>query len=503
MAILNSIVSLVNYPRLSQISEFNITAFDIQQKQLSDLLKKAQNTEYGELYDFKTIQNHQRFSQRVPVVDYDQIRPYVDRMQKGEKNLLWPGEIKWFAKSSGTTSAKSKFIPVSRESLEDCHFKGGKDVIALYNGVHNPNSQMLTGKCLTLGGSHQINKFNSNSFFGDLSAILIENSPFWSNFFKTPNSDIVLIEDWDEKLHKITAATINENVTSLAGVPSWFLILLKHILFVTGKKNLHEIWPNLELFIHGGINFTPYRQQYRQIMGKNINYLETYNASEGFFAIQDSPSRNDMLLMPDYGIYYEFLPLSEVGKPFPKSFNLSEVQLDTDYAVVITTNSGLWRYLIGDTVRFTSLYPHRIIITGRTKHFINAFGEELMVDNADKAMAAACQATGAVVTEYTAAPVYMGDDTKGHHQWIVEFATMPDSLQRFTETLDQALKDVNSDYEAKRFKNVTLDGPDVVVARPGLFFDWMKSRNKVGGQNKVPRLSNNREYVEQLLEINN
>lgn len=503
MAILNSIVSLVNYPRLSQISEFNITAFDIQQKQLSDLLKKGQNTEYGELYDFKTIQNHQRFSQRVPVVDYDQIRPYVDRMQKGEKNLLWPGEIKWFAKSSGTTSAKSKFIPVSRESLEDCHFKGGKDVIALYNGVHNPNSQMLTGKCLTLGGSHQINKFNSNSFFGDLSAILIENSPFWSNFFKTPNSDIVLIEDWDEKLHKITAATINENVTSLAGVPSWFLILLKHILSVTGKKNLHEIWPNLELFIHGGINFTPYRQQYRQIMGKNINYLETYNASEGFFAIQDSPSRNDMLLMPDYGIYYEFLPLSEVGKPFPKSFNLSEVQLDTDYAVVITTNSGLWRYLIGDTVRFTSLYPHRIIITGRTKHFINAFGEELMVDNADKAMAAACQATGAVVTEYTAAPVYMSDDTKGHHQWIVEFATMPDSLQRFIETLDQALKDVNSDYEAKRFKNVTLDGPDVVVARPGLFFDWMKSRNKVGGQNKVPRLSNNREYVEQLLEINN
>ncbi len=502
MAFLNSLVSFVNSSRLSQIAGYDNSAVEIQYRQLSELLKKGQNTDYGLLYGFKSIESPDMFRQRVPVVDYDQIRPYVERMQRGEKNLLWPGEIRWFAKSSGTTSAKSKFIPVSREALEECHFKGGKDVVMLYLNNHNPESDMLTGKCLTLGGSHQINKFNSDSYFGDLSAILIENSPFWSNFIRTPSSDIVLLEDWDEKLEKITKATVNENVTSLAGVPSWFLILLRHIMQATGTTNLHQIWPNLELFIHGGINFSPYRQQYNDIMGRRINYMETYNASEGFFAIQDMPGRSDMLLMPDYGIYYEFVPLNEVGKPFPVSYGLSEVTAGVDYAVVITTNSGLWRYMIGDTVRFTSLYPHRIVISGRTKHFINAFGEELMIDNAERAMAAACNATGAVMSEFTAAPVYMDNQTKGRHQWLIEFEVNPSSIERFTTVLDNALKGLNSDYEAKRNKNITLDMPELLVARPGLFFDWMKSRNKVGGQNKVPRLSNNREYIDELLKLN-
>lgn len=502
MPLLNSLLSLVNSSRLSQIADYSLQAADIQYQQLFDLLKKAQSTEYGLLHDFKSIRSVEVFKSRVPVVDYEGLRPYVERLREGEKSLLWPGEIKWFAKSSGTTSTKSKFIPVSREALEDCHFRGGKDVVALYLSNHNPNSQMLSGKCLTLGGSHQINSFSNDSYYGDLSAILIENSPFWSNFIRTPSQSIALLENWDEKLEKITEATLNENVTSLAGVPSWFLILLRHILATSGKKSLHEVWPNLELFIHGGINFTPYRQQYERIMGDPINYMETYNASEGFFAIQDLPTRNDLLLMLDYGIFYEFLPLSEVGNPYPKSLDVTEVALDTDYAMVITTNGGLWRYLIGDTVRFTSLSPLRLIISGRTKHFINAFGEELMIDNAEKALDRACQVTGAAILEYTAAPVFMGEEIKGRHQWLVEFDVKPDSLSDFVEVLDATLKSLNSDYEAKRYKDITLDIPELVVARKGLFFDWMKNRNKLGGQNKVPRLSNNRDFIDELLKIN-
>lgn len=502
MPLLNSLISLVNSTRLSQIGDYSFQAADIQFNQLFDLVKKAQTTEFGLIHDFKSIRSIRTFKERVPVVDYEGFRPYVERLREGEKNLLWPGEIKWFAKSSGTTSTKSKFIPVSRESLEECHFRGGKDVVALYLSSHNPNSQMLTGKCLTLGGSHQINSFSNDSYYGDLSAILIENSPFWSNFIRTPSQSIALLENWDEKLVKITEATLNENVTSLAGVPSWFLILLKHILATSGKNNLHEVWPNLELFIHGGINFSPYKKQYDHITGESINYMETYNASEGFFAIQDLPNRNDMLLMLDYGVFFEFVPLSEVGDPFPLSLDISEVALNTDYALVISTNGGLWRYLIGDTVRFTSLNPHRIIISGRTKHYINAFGEELMIDNAEKALAKACHVTGAVVSEYTAAPVYMDEDTKGKHQWLVEFEIKPDSSEEFIDVLDETLKNLNSDYEAKRFKDITLDRPELVSARKGLFYDWMKSRNKLGGQNKVPRLSNNRDYIDELLKLN-
>ena len=502
MPIINSLLSLVNSSRLAQIGDYDSQAIDIQQHQLFDLLKKAQSTEYGILYDFKSIRSISQFQSDVPIVDYEGMRPYVERLREGEKNLLWPGEIKWFAKSSGTTSTKSKFIPISRESLEDCHFRGGRDVVALYLSNHNPESQILTGKCLTLGGSHQINNFNKESYYGDLSAILIENSPFWANFVRTPNPSIALLENWDEKLEKITEATLHENVTSLAGVPSWFLILLKHILASSGSKNLHQVWPNLELFIHGGINFTPYRQQYDQLMGRSLNYMETYNASEGFFAIQDMPKRKDMLLMLDYGIFYEFVPLPEVGQPHPKSFDVSGVEIDTDYAMVISTNGGLWRYMLGDTVRFTSLNPHRIIITGSTKHYINAFGEELMIDNAERALSQACQVTGAIISEYTAAPVFMSEDTRGKHQWLIEFELKPDSIVEFAEVLDSTLKSLNSDYEAKRYKDITLDKPEIIQARKGLFFEWMKNRNRLGGQNKVPRLSNNRDYIDELIKLN-
>ncbi|MBS2213701.1 GH3 auxin-responsive promoter family protein [Carboxylicivirga mesophila] len=502
MPILSSIISLVNARRLSQIDHFKKNPEEVQQAELRRLLDSAKHTTIGKEFEFKSIAGYGTFAERVPVQDYEGLRPYVERLREGESNLLWPGDIKWFAKSSGTTSTKSKFIPVTKETLEDCHFRGGKDVLALYL-QNNPDSDMFSGKCLTLGGSHQINNFSNESYYGDLSAILIENLPFWTHFARTPEQSIALMDEWEAKLEKITETTIKDNVTSLAGVPSWFLVLIKHLLKQTGKSNLLEIWPNLELFMHGGINFTPYRKQYKELIPTDkMNYLETYNASEGFFGIQDDLNDPGMLLMLDYGVFYEFIPLNQITSPHPDARTIEDVEIGVDYAMVITTNSGLWRYMIGDTVRFTSLRPHKIIITGRTKHYINAFGEELMIENAERALEKACAATNAVIKEYTAAPVFMGEETKGAHEWLIEFDTMPVSLENFTELLDKTLQEVNSDYEAKRYKNITLEGPKVTVARHHLFMDWLKSKNKLGGQNKIPRLANNREYIDELLKLN-
>jgi hypothetical protein len=417
------------------------------------------------------------------------------------KNLLWPEEIKWFAKSSGTTNDKSKFIPVSNETLEVCHFRGGKDVIALYT-LNYPENGILKGKGLTLGGSHQINNFSNRSFYGDLSAILIENLPFWSTFIKTPTSKIALLPEWEEKLEKLTRHTIEENVTSIAGVPSWTLVLIKYILDYTGKKNLIDVWPNLELFIHGGVSFTPYREQFKSfIASDSMHYLETYNASEGFFGIQDNPLTDDMLLMLDYGIFYEFIPLENINDKNPPVFTVKDVDLNRNYAMVISTNSGLWRYIIGDTVFFTSLFPHKIKISGRTRSFINAFGEEVMVENADKALQIACNITGARIYEYTAAPVYMNSTARGSHEWMIEFENQPDDLRKFTRELDSALKSVNSDYEAKRYKDFALEMPIVHNLKKGTFYLWFQKKGKLGGQNKMPRLSNERNYIEELLQI--
>lgn len=500
--VINSIISLISYRRNSQIEFFKQNPIDVQKEMLFSLLKKASNTQFGREYDFASISTVNLFKERVPVHDYEAIKHYIERVMAGEKNLLWPGDVKWFAKSSGTTSSKSKFIPVTQEALEDCHFRGGKDVGVIFNNNY-PESNTFSGKCLTLGGSHQINNFSNDSYYGDLSAILIENMPFWTHFMRTPSQDIALLDEWETKMALIVEATTKENVTSLAGVPSWFLVLIKNILAKTGKKNLLEIWPNLELFVHGGINFTPYREQYKALIpSDNMKYLETYNASEGFFAIQDDPSSNGMLLMLDYGIYYEFMPVDQFGSDSPKLLSLEDVQPNTDYALVITTNGGLWRYMIGDTVRFVSMNPYRIIITGRTKLYINAFGEEVMIDNAERALAEACQQTGALVKEYTAAPMYMDSNSKGCHQWLIEFEKQPNSLDRFTQILDRTLQSINSDYEAKRYKNITLEAPLLTVAREGLFFDWLKSLNKLGGQNKVPRLANNRDLMDDLLVMN-
>ncbi len=501
MPLLNSVINWINFKRIYQIQLYREHPFETQNEVFFDLINHAKSTKWGKEYDYKKLESVEDYQKSVPLQTYDEIRPFVERLREGEKDVLWPGEVRWFAKSSGTTSDKSKFIPVTKEALEDCHLRGPKDVFALY--IKNfPETKVLKGKTLTLGGSHRVNNFSNNSYYGDLSAILIENVPFWTDFIRIPPPEIALLEEFEEKMEKIIENSLDENVTSLAGVPSWNLVLLKKILEKTNKSNILEIWPNLEVFVHGGVNFEPYREQYKKIIpSEQMHYMETYNASEGFFGIQDNPSRDDMLLMLDYGIFYEFIPMSDYGKENPRVFTLEQVELDENYALVISTNAGLWRYIIGDTVKITCKFPFKIKITGRTKHFINAFGEEVIIDNAENALKVACSQTSANIEEYTAGPVFMGDNQKGAHQWIIEFEKEPEDVDHFITALDNALKTLNSDYEAKRHKNLTLERPHLIVAPKGTFYNWMKNRGKIGGQNKIPRLSNDRKYLDELLEM--
>lgn len=501
MPIINSIVSWFNIKRLHSIELFKEYPFNVQKETFNRLISYAMDTEWGKKYGYHEDMTIKEYQETVPIQTYDEVKPYVERLRNGEQNLLWPSEIKWFAKSSGTTSDKSKFVPVSYEALEDCHFRGGKDSLAIYTNNY-PDTSVLKGKSLILGGSHQINNFSNQSYYGDLSAILIENMPFWASFIRTPSTDIALMPEWEEKLDKLTRYTISENVTNLAGVPSWMLILLRNILDFTGKKTIPEVWPNLELFVHGGVSFTPYREQFKSLIpSASMRYMETYNASEGFFGIQDDPAKDDMLLMLDYGIFYEFIPLDRFAEPNPPVYAIDEVKTGVNYAIVITTNSGLWRYVIGDTIYFTSLFPHKFRISGRTRHFINAFGEEVIVENAEKALQEACSATEAIVLEYTAAPVFMETDSRGSHQWIIEFEKEPSDINLFTARLDASLQNCNSDYEAKRHKNLNLEMPSVTAVPKGTFYRWLQQKGKLGGQNKVPRLSNDRKYVEELMQI--
>jgi hypothetical protein len=498
MSLLNSVINWINFKRIYQIQLYREHPVDIQKETFLDLINKAKYTWWGKKYNYDKILSISDFQKAVPLQTYDDIRPYIERLREGEPNLLWPGQVKWFAKSSGTTSDKSKFIPVTKDALEYCHLKGPKDVFAIYI-KNNPETKVLKGKTLILGGSHRINNLNNNSYYGDLSAILIENVPFWTDLIRIPPAEIALIEEFEEKIERIIETTLDQNVTSLAGVPSWYLVLLKRIIEITGKKNILEVWPNLEVFTHGGVNFEPYRKQFKKLIpSDDMNYIETYNASEGFFGIQDDPASKDMLLMLDYGVFYEFISMNEFGRENPKVLTLEEVELNENYAMVISTNAGLWRYIIGDTIEFKSRYPYKLRITGRTKHFINAFGEEVIIDNAEKALQAACNKTGAIINEYTAGPVFMEDDNTGSHEWIVEFYEEPDDLEQFITYLDESLKSLNSDYEAKRYKDMTLEKPHLIVAPKGTFYQWMKRRGKIGGQNKIPRLSNDRKYLDDL-----
>ncbi len=499
MPIISSVLSWIMKQRLHQIELFMKFPNEVQQDLLKRLIVSARYTEFGRRYDFSSIKSSREFRDRIPLQDYESLKPYILRLKAGEQQLLWSSDVRWFAKSSGTTNDKSKFIPVSTEALEECHYKGGKDLLCLYFH-NNPETQLFDGKLLSLGGSHQINSLSNDSFYGDLSAILIQNLPFWIQLFRTPERSIALMDEWEEKIEKMAQATVNENVTNIAGVPSWTLVLLNRILQMSGKKDLTEVWPNLELFVHGAVSFTPYRQQFKTLIPKaDMYYLETYNASEGFFGIQDKLRSEEMLLMLDYGIYYEFLPMSEWEKEHPQTITLDQVELNENYAIVITTNAGLWRYKIGDTVMFTSLHPYRIKITGRTAHFINAFGEELIIDNAERALEEACLKSGAVIRDYTAAPVYLSGKENGAHEWLIEFEKQPVDIHDFAVLFDEALKKQNSDYEAKRYKDKILRLPIIRNMPSGTFYHWMKSREKLGGQHKVPRLANHRNYVDEIL----
>ena len=475
---------------------------ELQRAVLKDLLSTAEDTEYGRNHAFSAIHDYETFCQDVPLNDYESLKQDIDRMRHGEHDILWPGQVRWYAKSSGTTNDKSKFIPVSREGLASIHYAGGRDSIALYL-MNNPKSRLFDGRALILGGSHQSNYNLHGSLVGDLSAILIENINPLANLVRVPKKKTALLSDFEVKRDRIAHETLNKNVTNISGVPSWMLSVLLRVMELSGKKHLEEVWPNLEVFFHGGIAFTPYRKQYEQLItSPNMHYEETYNASEGFFGIQSDPADKSMLLMLDYDVFYEFIPMSEFGNENPTIVPLWGVEKGVNYAMVISTSCGLWRYIIGDTVAFTSTNPYKFIITGRTKHFINAFGEELIVDNAEQGLAYACQQTGAEVIEYTAAPVFMDESGKCRHQWLMEFAREPEDLDNFAKLLDKKLQEINSDYEAKRFKDITLQSLEIVKAKPGLFHTWLKMRGKLGGQHKVPRLSNSREHIEQLLKIN-
>jgi len=489
--------------RIHQIELFMKYPYDVQDEVLKRLINTARYTEFGQKYAFDDLLNYEDFKRRVPIHTYEQIFPYIERAMRGEQNLLWPSEVKWFAKSSGTTNARSKFIPVTTEALEECHFKGGKDLLSIYVN-NNPETRIFSGKGLGVGGSSQVNEFDptSTSYYGDVSAVIIQNLPPWAEFIRTPSLEVALMNNWEEKIERLARETIGVNVTHIAGVPTWTILLLQHILALEKKSSVMEVWPNLEVFFHGAIAFKPYKNLFKSIIPSDqMKYWETYNASEGFFGIQDQSDSEDLLLMLDYGVFYEFIRVEDLDKEYPEALPLAEVEVGKNYAMVITTNAGLWRYNIGDTVKFTSISPHRIRISGRTKHFMNAFGEEIIIENAEMAITKACEQTGAVIDNFTAAPIYLEKSKQGGHEWIIEFKKTPNDLNEFKHVLDKTLREINSDYDAKRAHDIALVAPTVHSVAEGTFYNWMKKRGKLGGQNKVPRLSNSREFVDDILAM--
>ena len=503
MGLINSIVTWVMKKRIHQIELFMKYPHDVQDELFSRLVNEAHLTEFGLQYGFGDITSYEQFRERVPIHSYEQLFPYIQRLMRGEQNILWPSEIKWFSKSSGTTSHRSKFIPVSEEALEECHFKGGKDLISIY--VNNfPDTHLFDGKGLAVGGSHQINEYDSSasSFYGDVSAVIMQNLPPWAQFIRTPSLETALMSNWEEKIEKMAHETASVNVTNIAGVPTWTVLLIQKIVELEGKKNILEVWPNLEAFFHGAVAFKPYRNLFETLIPKSdMRYWETYNASEGFFGIQDQKDSEELLLMLDYGIFYEFIPVEELEKENPRAVAIHDVEVGKNYAMIISTNAGLWRYNIGDTVKFTSKFPYRIKISGRTKHFINAFGEEVIIENAEAAITKACATTGSVIDNFTAAPIFLDKGKRGGHEWIIEFKVTPQSLETFTRALDDELRQVNSDYDAKRKHDLALIMPAIHSVPQGTFYNWMKRRGKLGGQNKVPRLFNSREYVDDILKM--
>lgn len=504
MEVVNSFMTWIFKNRIGQIEHFKKNPIEVQEELLEELISTAKRTEFGKQFHFGEIRKYQDFAEKVPVQAYEEMKPYFERVMQGHQNVIWPSEIRWFSKSSGTTSSRSKYIPVSQESLEDCHFKGGKDMISLY--VNNyPESKLFAGKSLSIGGSLGQNPINPKSEIqvGDISAVIMENLPMWVQFARTPSLEVALMSEWESKIDRMAREVMNENVVSISGVPTWTIVLIQRIMDLKKANHILEVWPNLEVFFHGAVAFGPYRKLFQELIpSPKMHYMETYNASEGFFGIQDQKESDEMLLMLDYGIYYEFIPMEEWESDNPKVIPLADVEIGKNYAILITTNAGLWRYKIGDTVKFTSTTPYRIRISGRTKHFINAFGEEVIVENAEKAIQTAAEATNATITNFTAAPVYFGDSkSKGSHEWVIEFKTFPSDQEQFKQLLDSTLREINSDYDAKRYKDLALSSPIIHFATEGIFEKWLKNKGKLGGQNKVPRLSNTREYMEEVLKL--
>jgi hypothetical protein len=500
MKIFSPALSRLARLRYWRIEHWVNSPMEAQREILQDLITHGQYTQFGRKFQFTEIFNIRKFKETVPIHEYEDLKPYIDQIMEGEESVLWNTPVEWFAKSSGTTNDKSKFIPLTKESIEDNHFQASKDVLTIY--YHDlPNSDLLTGKGLVIGGSHQVHPIKDNIQYGDLSGVLLQNSPFWSSLIRTPELSIALMDEWEEKIESLAQSTINEDVSSIAGVPTWTLVLLKRILAISGKKNIKEVWPNFELYIHGGVSFTPYKAQFEKIIGPDCNYLEIYNASEGFFAAQDRINEEGMLLFLQHGIFYEFMPTEEYGKINPTTIGLDKVELGKNYAIIISTNGGLWRYLVGDTIQFTTLAPHRIKVSGRLKQYINAFGEEVISDNTDKAISKSCIEFGVNMKEYTAAPIYMSDKNSGAHEWLIEFDENPIDMMAFTISLDKNLQSLNSDYEAKRHKDIALGLPQITAVKKGCFHEWLKRKGKLGGQHKVPRLSNERKLVEELKNI--
>ncbi len=486
--------------RMERVERYRSQPHQTQERQFLSLIKQGTQTEWGEKYGYEQIKNPEQFRRQVPVSSYEELYPYIERILKGEQKLLWPTPIRCFSKSSGTTNARNKYIPVSTESLQKCHYDCGKDMLAVYTDLY-PETELFSGKGLSVGGSLQENPFNPKTLCGDISALIMQNLPFWAEWMRTPSLEVALMSDWEEKITRMAKDAMEEDVTSIQGVPTWTIFLIKKVVELSGKSTISEVWPNLELFTHGAVNFDPYRALFKELIpSPKMHYMEVYNASEGFFGMQDQRDVHDMLLTLDNGVYYEFVPIEEWDNDHPKAIGLDQVELGKNYALLITTNSGLWRYKIGDTVKFTSLNPFRIRITGRTKHFMNAFGEEVVVENAETALTHAADATDAILTNFTAAPVFIQNNEKGGHEWVIEFEKAPQDLARFTQTLDETLRQVNSDYDAKRAYDIALVSPKVHAVPEGTFYRWMKSRGKLGGQNKVARLSNDRQYVEGVLE---
>ncbi|MCE2994977.1 MAG: GH3 auxin-responsive promoter family protein [Cyclobacteriaceae bacterium] len=503
MQILNSILAWVMKKRIHQMELFMKYPYEVQDEVLKKLIGAARYTEFGQRYAFDDLINYEDFKKRIPVHTYEQLFPYIERLMRGEQNILWPSEVKWFAKSSGTTNARSKFIPVTSEALEDCHFKGGKDLYSIF--INNyPDTKIFSGKGLGVGGSYRVNEYDptSSSHYGDVSAVIMQNLPPWAEFIRTPSLEVALMDNWEEKIEKLARETARVDVTQIAGVPTWTVLLLQHIVELEKKNSILDVWPNLEVFFHGAVAFKPYKNLFKSLIPSDrMKYWETYNASEGFFGIQDQKDSEDLLLMLDYGVFYEFIPMEELDKEYPDAIALQDVELGKNYAMVITTNAGLWRYNIGDTIKFTSKSPYRIRISGRTKHFINAFGEEVIIENAETAITAACEQTGAVIDNFTAAPIYLEKSKRGGHEWIIEFKILPSDLSTFSHILDTTLRKVNSDYDAKRAHDIALVAPKLHSVARGTFYNWMKRRGKLGGQNKVPRLSNTREFIDEILAM--